>query len=51
MIGKITDLNERVNSDNLIYKYKSNINDVNFNNFDNALDIVNKIRDGKKRAN
>ena len=48
MIGKITDLDERVNSDNLIYKYKSNINDVNFNNFDNALDIVNKIRDGKK---
>ena len=48
MIGKITDLNERVNGDNLIYKYKSNINDVNFNNFDNALDIVNKIRDGKK---
>ena len=49
-IEKITDLDEKVNSDNLIYKYKRNINDVNVNNFDNALDIV-KIQDGKKELN
>ena len=47
-IEKITDLDEKVNSDKLIYRYKGNTNDVNFDEFDNAVDIVNKIRDGKK---
>ena len=41
---KITDLDERVNSDDLIHRYKVNIADVKF---DNALGIINKIRDGK----
>ena len=47
-IEKITDLDERVNNNNLIYKYKKNIDDVNLNESDHALDIINKIRDGKK---
>ena len=44
---KITDLDKKVNCDDLIYRYKSNTADVNFNKFDNALDIIDKIRDGK----
>ena len=32
----------------LTYRYKGNTDDVKFDEFDNALDIVNKIRDGKK---
>ena len=48
-IEKITDLDGRVNSDNLIYRYKNNnIDNVNFYEFDNALTIANKIREGKK---
>ena len=39
---------ERVDSKNLIYRHKNNTDDINFNAFDNALDIVNRIRDGKK---
>ena len=38
---------EKVNSDNLICRYKINIVDVKFDEFDNAFDIIDKIRDGK----
>ena len=31
-----------------MYRYKGNLADTKFNEFDNALDIINKIRDGKK---
>ena len=44
---KITDLDKKVNGDDLIHRCKGNIADVNFNQFDNALDIIDKIRDGK----
>ena len=46
-LEKITDSDKKVNSDDLIYRYKGNIADVNFNQFDNTLDIIDKIRDGK----
>ena len=46
-LEKITALDKKVNGDDLIYRYKGNIADVNFNQFDNALDIIDKIRDGK----
>ena len=45
---KITDQDKKVNTDDLIYRYKGNTADVNFDKFDNALDIIDKIRDGKK---
>ena len=45
---KITDLDKKVNSNDLIYRYKGNTTDVKFDEFDNALDIIDKIRDGKK---
>ena len=44
---KITDLYEKVNSNDLIYRYKGNTADAKFGGFDNTLDIINKIRDGK----
>ena len=47
-LEKITDLDERVNSNDLVYRYNSNNDNVNFNRFDNAINIINKIRDGEK---
>ena len=47
-IEKITDSDKKVNSDNLIYRYKCNTAGTKFNEFYNAVDIINKIRDGKK---
>ena len=46
-LEKINDLNEKVNSDGLIYRYKGNTADFNFDEFDNAFGIIDKIRDGK----
>ena len=40
---KITDLDKKVNSDDLIYRYKGNTADLKFDEFDNALNIINKI--------
>ena len=46
-LEKITDLDKKVNSDDLIYRYKGNIADAKFDKFDNAFDIIDKVRDGK----
>ena len=46
-LEKITDLDKKVNSDDLIYRYKGNTADVKFDEFDNALNIINKIQNGK----
>ena len=48
-VKKITDLDKRVNRDDLTYRYKGNLADTKFDEFDNALGIINKIRDGKKK--
>ena len=47
-LEKITDLDEKVNKDDLIYRYKGKFADAKFDEFDNALGIINKIRNGKK---
>ena len=47
-LGKITDLDKKVNRNDLIYKYKGKFADTNFMEFDNALGIINEIGDGKK---
>ena len=47
-IEKITDLDEKLNHNDLIYRYKGKVADTKFNEFDNALNIINKIQDGKK---
>ena len=44
---KITDLDKRINSNDLIYRYKGRTGDEKFDEFDNVLDIINNIRDGK----
>ena len=41
---KVTDLDKKVNSNDLIYKYKGNTADAKFDKFDNALNIINKIK-------
>ena len=46
-LEKITDLDKKVNSDDLIYRYKGNTPDLNFDEFDNVLSLIDKIRDGK----
>ena len=46
-LEKITYLDDGVNSNNLIYRYKSRTADAKFDEFDDALGIINKIPDGK----
>ena len=46
-LEKITDLDKKVNSDDLIYRYKGNTADVKFDKFDNALNIINKIQNAE----
>ena len=40
-------MDKTVNSDDSIYRYKGNTGDVKFNEFDNGLDVIDKIRDVK----
>ena len=44
---KITDLDKRINSNDLTCRYKGRTGDETFDEFDNALDIINNIQDGK----
>ena len=48
-LEKITDLDKKVNSDDLTYRYKGSTPDLNFDfdKFDNALALIDKIQDGK----
>ena len=46
-LEKITDLDKKVNSDDLIYRYKGNTADAKFDKFDNALNIINKIQNAE----
>ena len=42
-LEKITDLDEKVNSNDLMYRYKGNTANEKFGEFHNAFDIINKI--------
>ena len=44
---EIKKLDKNVSSGNLIYKYKRNTTDAKFDQFDNALNIINKIKNGE----
>ena len=46
-LEEIADLDEKVDNDGLIYRYKGRIADAKFDKFDNALDILNKIKNGE----
>ena len=41
-LEEITDLDKKVDSDDLIYRYKGRTADAKFDKFDNALDILDK---------
>ena len=43
----ITKLDEKVNHDDLIYRYNGKTPDENFNPYDNALNLIDKIKNGK----
>ena len=44
---QLIQIKKKVNSDDLIYRYKSNSPDLTFDEFDNALALIDKIRNGK----
>ena len=46
-LKKITELDEKINCDNIIYKYKGKTAKAEFDKFDNAFSLLDKIRDGK----
>ena len=47
-LEKITDLDEKVNNDGLIYRCKGKFADTEFDEFDNALGTIDKIPDDKE---
>ena len=46
-LEEITDLDKKVNSDELIYRYKGRTADANLDKLDNALDIIDEIRNSE----
>ena len=44
---EIAKLDEKVNLDDLIYRYKGKTPDENFDTYDNALKLIDKIENGK----
>ena len=40
----MTELGKKINRDNLIYKYRGETSDEVFDEYDNALDLINKIK-------
>ena len=40
-------MDEKVNGDDLIYIYKGRTANANFDEFNNALNIINKIQNGE----
>ena len=46
-LKKITELDERVNRNDLIYRYKGRSPDEKFDKYDNTLDLINEIKNGK----
>ena len=48
MLEKIIDLVKKNDSDNLTYRYTGNTAGAKFDKFDNAVDVINKIRNGDR---
>ena len=48
---KINSLDKNADTNELVFKYKGNTADANFNKFDNALSLINKIRDDEISLN
>ena len=45
--GKVNNLDKSLATNTLVFKYKGNVADKDFSIFDNALDLISKIRDGE----
>ena len=52
-LEEIAKLDNKVNSDDLIYKYKGPTANEEFDEFDNGFDLIDKMREGdpKNRSN
>ena len=48
---KRKNLDKKVDTNKLVFKYKDNTFDEDFSKSDNALDLINKIRDGEISLN
>ena len=46
-LNDITELDKKVNHDDLIQRYKGKTPDEKFNTHDNALDLISKIKNGE----
>ena len=46
-LNEITELDKKVNLDDLVYRYKGKSPDVKFDKYDNSIDLFNKILDGE----
>ena len=46
-LDEITELDEKVNHNDLVYRYKGKSPNEKFDKYDNALDLINKIRNGE----
>ena len=46
-LNEINELDKKVNLEDLIYRYQCNTPNEEFNKYDNALDLIDKIRNGK----
>ena len=45
-LNKITELDNKVDTGNLVYRYKGKTSNEKFDKFDNAIDLINKLKDG-----
>ena len=43
----ITELDEKVKRNDLVYRYKGRSPDEKFDRYDNALDLINEIQNGE----
>ena len=50
MLDDITELDEKVNHDDSTYRYKGKTSDEKFDKHDNALDLIDKIKNGEKKT-
>ena len=47
MLNEITELDKKVNPDDLVYRYKDKTPDKKFDKYDNSLNLINKIKNGE----
>ena len=47
MLDDTTEIDKKVNRDELIYWYEGKFPDEKINTFDNALDLIDKIKNGE----